>query len=128
MEHDRLEPDVRLARQARTRQVILGVLFVAGGVILLLHQLNIFYVFGLWPLLIVGLGVSRLLGACCAHGRRDGLWLLAIGLWLSLNEFTALRYRDTWPLLLVAIGGLIAWNAMAPPERCASCAGGHHGC
>lgn len=117
-----MEPD----RAARIRHVTFGGLLVAAGVILLLHQLDIFYVVGLWPLLLVGLGITKLAAGCCAHSRRAGAWLLAIGLWFSLNEFTSLRYRDTWPLLLVAVGALIVWNAVAPVEPCPCCAEGHH--
>ena len=121
-----LDVNARLERQARIRHVTIGLLLVAAGVILVLHQLNIFYVFGLWPLLMVGLGLVKLLSGCCAHARRSGAWLLAIGLWFSLNEFTSLRYRDTWPLLLVVVGMLIVWDAVSPAARCSCCAEGHH--
>ncbi len=119
-------PDA-LARQARARHVVLGGLLVAAGVVLFLGRHDIFYAFTLWPLLLVGLGLARILGGCCTHCRRGGFWLLAIGLWFALNEFTVLRYRDTWPLLLVAIGGLVVWDAVAPRDPCVLCAEGHHG-
>jgi hypothetical protein len=124
------EPDAQqgeaLARQARVRHVVFGAMLIAGGLALFFHQRNIFHVFGLWPLLLVGFGLARILGGCCARERRDGIWLLAIGLWFALNEFTVLRYHDTWPLLLVAVGGLIVWDAVAPRDRCPLCAEGHH--
>jgi len=126
MEQDRLEPNALLSRQARVRQVTFGGLFVAAGVILFLHQLDIFHVFGLWPLLLVGLGITKLLAGCCTHSRRAGAWLLVVGLWFSLNEFTSLRYHDTWPLLLVAVGALILWDAVSPSDCCPHCAEGHH--
>jgi hypothetical protein len=124
------EPDAQqgeaLNRQARVKHVVFGAMFIAGGVVLFFHQRDIFDVFGLWPLLLVGLGLARILGGCCARERRGGIWLLAIGLWFALNEFTVLRYHDTWPLLLVAVGGLIVWDAVAPRDRCPLCAEGHH--
>ncbi len=119
-------PDA-LARHVRVRRLVFGAMLVAGGVVLFLNHRDIFFVFGLWPLLLVGLGLARILGGCCGHCRREGVWLLAIGLWFALNEFTGLRYHDTWPLLLVAVGGLIAWDGLAPSERCAVCAEGRHG-
>jgi hypothetical protein len=124
------EPDAQhrdaLARQARVRRIVFGAMFTAAGALLFIHQRTIFDVFGLWPLLLVGLGLVRILGGCCAHCRREGIWLLAIGLWFALNEFTVLRYHDTWPLLLVAIGGLIVWDAVAPRDRCSLCTEGRH--
>ncbi len=114
-------------RQARVKHVVFGAMLVAGGVLLLLNHRDIFFVFGLWPLVLVGLGLARVLGGCCAHCRRDGVWLLAIGAWFALNEFTRLGYHDTWPLLLVAVGGLIVWEGVAPRERCEVCAEGRHG-
>ncbi len=116
----------RREREARVRRVTFGAVLVAAGVILVFHRLDIFHVFDLWPLLIVALGISKIVGGCCAHARRSGAWLLAIGLWLALNEMTSLRYRDTWPLLLVAVGALIVWDAVQPSDRCPLCAEGHH--
>lgn len=115
-----------LVRQAQVRRIVFGAMFIAGGLMLLFDRRSIFDVFGLWPLLLVGLGLARILGGCCARERRGGIWLLAIGLWFALNEFTHLGYHGTWPLLLVAVGGLIVWDAVAPGDRCPICAEGHH--
>ncbi len=114
-------------RQSPTRHLVFGLMLIVGGIVLTLNGLDIAYVFGLWPLILVGLGISRILDACCAERRRSGAWLLAIGSWCALNEFTALRYRDTWPLLLVAVGALIIWDAAVPASRCSLCAEGRHG-
>jgi hypothetical protein len=117
----------RRTRRAPIRHLVFGLMFIVGGSVLTLKGLDIAYVFGLWPLVLVGLGIDRILGGCCARRRRSGVWLLAIGSWLSLNAFTALRYRDTWPLLLVAVGALIVWDAVAPSgDRCPLCAEGRH--
>ncbi len=113
-------------RQAQTRRVLVGVMFVVAGVVLILNRASVFEVFGLWPLLLIGLGLSRIVGACCGNRRRSGFWLLGIGGWFALNEFTPLGYHHTWPLLLVIVGALIMWDAVAPGSRCAACAGGHH--
>ena len=126
MEPAPLEENARRERQVRIRHVTFGLLFVAAGVILALNGLSIFYAFSLWPLLMVGIGLARLLSACCGHSRRSGVWLLAIGAWLTLCNLTPLGYRDTWPLLLVVVGGMIVWDAVSPPAQCSFCAGGHH--
>lgn len=108
------------------KQIVFGAMLILAGIVLVLNHRDIFAVFSLWPLLIVGFGLARVLGGCCARERRGGFWMLGIGGWLSLNKFTTLSAHDTWPLLLVIVGTLIAWDAMSPSERCTSCAEGHH--
>ncbi len=118
---------VERSGRAPLRHLVFGLMLIVGGGVLTLNGRGIEYVFGLWPLIPLGLGVDRILGACCAHRRRGGLWLVAIGSWFSLNAFTSLRYRDTWPWLLLAVGVLIIWEAVAPSgERCSLCAEGGH--
>jgi len=111
----------------RRGQIVFGVFLIVGGLLLLFTRHSIWNLFALWPLILIGLGVHKLVGACCAYKRREGFWLLGIGSWLGLNEFTVLRYHDTWPLLLVVVGALIAWEALAPPVRCQICAEGRCG-
>ena len=86
MEEDLVEHDGRREHEARVRHATFGAMLVVAGIILALHQLNIFHVFGLWPLFLVGLGISKIAAGCCAHARKSGAWLLAFGLWFTLNE------------------------------------------
>jgi hypothetical protein len=116
----------QISRQARTKNAVFGGMLIAGGLWLVFGGRDIWYLGTLWPLLIVGLGVSKILGACCRAQQRDGAWVLALGLWFVLNEFTNLRYHDTWPLLLVAFGTLVTWQAVSPAERCVTCTEGDH--
>jgi hypothetical protein len=119
--HQHLDGTLRHATR-----LIVGLGLVLSGVILLVHRASIFSVFALWPLFVVGLGLVKVLGACCARQRHAGAWLLALGLWFSLSEFTSVGYHGTWPLMLVAAGGLVAWDALAEPGSCARCAEGRH--
>ncbi len=105
--------------------LVFGAMLIVAGIILFVKGLSIFFVFGLWPLVIVGIGVNMLATACCMRRVRSGVMTTVIGLWLSLNQFTAVRYRDSWPLLLVAVGGIIVWGAVAPARPCAACEGRH---
>ena len=112
--------------QSRAKQIGFGVTLAAAGLLLASQGLNIWHVFSLWPLFLVGLGLSKILAACCRKERRSGVWLLALGLWFALNQFTILGYHQTWPMLLVAIGGFMVWDAFVPAERCAICARHRH--
>jgi hypothetical protein len=40
---------------------------------------------------------------------------MVIGGWLLLNEMRVLRIRDSWPLLLVALGIHTMWKAIVRP-------------
>ncbi len=115
------------ARAARIRHVTFGVVLVAAGVILALHNLDIFHVVSLWPLLLIGLGLSRIIAGCCGHARKSGAWLLVIGTWFLLNQQHILRYGDSWSILIVGVGVLIVIDAVWPSDRCTLCAEGHHG-
>jgi hypothetical protein len=126
MDSDRTELEAYAARQTRARQIGFGLALAAAGVYLTARGLNIFHVFDLWPLLLIGLGLSKIFGGCCRRGRRSGFWLVAFGTWFALPRFTDLRYHDTWPMLLVMIGGLMVWDALSPAGRCAICAESRH--
>ncbi len=117
----------RLAHEARIRHVTFGAMLILAGIILVLHQMDIFHVFGLWPLLLIGLGLARIIGGCCRHARKGGAWLLVIGTWFLLNQQHIMRYGDSWPILIVGVGVLIVIDAVWPSDRCTLCAEGHHG-
>ena len=100
--------------------VALGAALVAWGLLLTLHQTGVIYlrhVGALWPLLIAVLGMGKIAGSATHRGRRSGMWLLVIGLWLSLSRFTVfgyhVGYHETWPLLVVAAGAIVVWDVLA---------------
>ena len=93
--------------------VVVG-LFIAGlGLVLLLDQTGLLGwqpSWSLWPFLIFGAGLARFVTPK-PDGSREGGWLMFIGAWLMLTNVTAWRVRDTWPLLLVALGVHHIWQA-----------------
>src|SRR3954464_4739319 len=68
----------------------------------------------IWPLLLVGYGVSRMVQSGADAPR--GLFPVALGVWLFCGEAGWIAFRDTWPLLLVALGAAIAWGSYARDE------------
>ena len=98
-------------------KAIVGLAIMATGAILLLGQIGLIDTWGtwnyFWPLLFIGLGLSKLTTPR-ADGRRHGGGLLLIGAWLLLNNLHILRAGYSWPLFLVAWGLFIAWRAIAP--------------
>lgn len=101
--------------------VVIGLMIVGLGVLLLIDQTGMFGwrpSWNLWPFLIIGAGLARF-SSPTTDGSRDGGWLIFIGVWLLFNELRIVRFRDSWPLLLVAIGVHTMWKAIVrrtPPN------------
>ena len=108
--------DTAHVREAPGRLTIVGL-----GVVLFLDQTGLFgwrMSWSLWPFLIIGLGLARF-STPRPDGTREGGWLIFIGTWLLLNEMRVLRFRDSWPLVLVALGVHTIWKAVmrrTPPS------------
>jgi hypothetical protein len=94
--------------------MMVGLVIVLVGIVLFLDQTGVLGwtpTWSFWPLLLVMMGLARF-AQPRADGGRDGGWLIFIGLWLLLNEMRVLRYRDSWPLFLVALGVHTMWKAV----------------
>lgn len=104
---------------------ILGALLIAAGVLVLLDNLELVYLGSIWelwrywPLLLILLGVGKFWEATSMKERRDGFWLIAIGVWLlvSFLEVFGLGFGETWPLLLIAAGISSVWQALSTEPR-----------
>jgi hypothetical protein len=102
-------------RKIDSRGLFNGLMLIAIGILFLLDQLHIEdfgdLIVKYWPLIIISFGVSHLL-------RRDsmwsGVWLVSTGVWLQLAHLhlLGLTYRNSWPLLLIALGAGITLRAM----------------
>jgi hypothetical protein len=111
-------------------RVIIGAAFLVWGLLLTLNQTGVVHVRrvgALWPLILVALGAGKIAGSDSRRGLRSGMWLLVIGLWFALNEFTVFGYHDTWPLLLVAVGVMIVWDVIAGYGAARSATEGENG-
>lgn len=62
-----------------------------------------------WPMILVVLGFGRLFDG--GRRTRSGAVLLTLGLLLQLDQLRLLRFRESWPLVLVAAGVALAWGA-----------------
>jgi hypothetical protein len=94
--------------------VVIGLMIAGLGLVLFLDQTGLFgwrMSSSLWPFLIIGLGLARF-STPRPDGTREGGWLIFIGTWLLLNEMRVLRFRDSWPLILVALGVHTMWKAV----------------
>lgn len=96
------------ARVPDRGRVIAGFVILSAGVALLILQLTGQDLdFGaLWPLIVVGVGLTRFLDPSDDHRRGHGMLIMIVGCWLLVNTLGlfGLTYHDSWPLLLILLG------------------------
>jgi len=98
--------------------LVLGTALLLWGLVLTVDRTglaDVRHAGAMWPALIVALGVGKIAASDSRRGRRAGLWLLMIGLWLGFTEYTIFGYHDTWPLLVTGVGVMVVWDALAGP-------------
>lgn len=91
------------------KSVIWGLLFIGAGALLLLDNLDIFYVDSLWhywPLVLVILGMNKMIDYESGRQFSGGVWLVIIGLWLyaCFEHIWGLTFQNSWPVFLIACG------------------------
>jgi hypothetical protein len=107
---DELEPRVN------TEGIVIGAVIMLLGGTIMLDRAGIIHVYGrfvFWPFVLITLGLIKL-SKRRDDGRREGGWWVFLGVWLLLNDVGVLAFRTSWPLILVAVGGSIVWNALHP--------------
>lgn len=91
-----------------------GVVFIVIGVCLLLAKLG-YVPYGLllhfWPMIFILVGLLKM---TYARDRAVGSVLIAAGVFLQLTEIGVLNlhFWDLWPLLVIAAGGIMLWQAL----------------
>jgi hypothetical protein len=93
-----------------------GLFLLIAGIVLMLDNLDIFYVDSVWhywPLIIIAIGLGKLLDAQFAWEYRKASWMLFIGGWLLVSELHlfGLSYHNSWPILLIGVGIGMLWKS-----------------
>lgn len=96
-----------MTRRDDAGTLFVGLVLIGLGAIFLLHMQHALHHW--WPMLVVFLGVSRV-----PRNVWSGVWLIAIGTWLQFIQLHLfdLTYGNSWPLLLIALGGVITLRAL----------------
>lgn len=102
-----------------SNQVVLGLLVIGMGVLFLLDNLDILdfrHAIGFWPLAFIGAGVVIVSGDGPRSGSYAGVVLIAVGVLMILGRLGVLyvSWGMVWPLLLIALGGLILFRTLGP--------------
>jgi predicted membrane protein len=102
-----------------TSQVVLGLLVVGMGVLFLLDNLDILnfrHAIGFWPLVFIAAGCAALFGNGPRSGNYMGGVLIAIGLLMILSRmgYFYISWGTLWPLVMIALGGLVLYRSLGP--------------
>jgi hypothetical protein len=112
---------VRVGRTKRggLGQAVTGLLIMAAGVVLLLDQTGIIEIGSVgryWPLVLVAFGIGAMTGPAEKRDVGGGAMLIVFGLWIlaCTQHWQGLTFRNSWPLVFVAIGIKMVLRALAP--------------
>ena len=91
------------------RQMMWGLLLIGFGTIVLLDQLDIYHVDGLWhyfPLVLTVMGVNKMIGFPTAKDFTMGLWMVFLSLWLfaTFENLFGLTFSNGWPVPVIFCG------------------------
>ena len=96
----------------RSGNIVIGVMLVIMGIAVALYRAGVIAWEGrwtLWPVILIGLGLARFVQT--PGGKpRQGLLLLLGGVWLAAGEAGWVSLADSWPILLIAFGLIVALN------------------
>ncbi|KQV52487.1 DUF5668 domain-containing protein [Massilia sp. Root335] len=100
-------------------QVVLGLLVVGMGVLFLLDNLDILnfrHAIGFWPLVFIVAGCAALFGNGPRSGNYMGGVLIAVGVLMILGRlgFFYISWGTLWPLVMIALGGLVLFRSLGP--------------
>jgi hypothetical protein len=94
--------------------IMIGVTLMLFGATLMLDRAGIIdgvQYTAFWGLLVMTIGIVKL--SHVGPDGRHGWWWLFFGTWMLLNETQAWRFRESWPLLIVAVGVSMVWKEIA---------------
>ena len=103
----------------RSRRVF-GVLLIVAGVLMVVGRMDLpepWHLHGLWPVLIIALGIARFWSQPTRRRRGTGLGMVGAGVLLLLHVQRIVSLADSWPLLVVFAGISIFVSALGASAR-----------
>ena len=99
-----------VVRKLDARALVTGIILIGLGVVFLLGNFHD-VIRDFWPMIIVLVGVGQLFDR---RSLGSGVGLILIGTWLQLVRLHVfdLTFQNSWPLLLIGIGAVIALRAL----------------
>jgi hypothetical protein len=92
--------------------LVVGVMLVVVGAAIMADRADLLHwtaMWTLWPLILGGWGLARFLSTPPGEPRQ-GLLMLTLAGWLFLSEGGWISLGDSWPIVVIALGLIIALN------------------
>jgi hypothetical protein len=92
--------------------VVIGATLVLTGLAIVLERAGVLHWkdhWTLWPLILGGIGLARLLQSVPGEPKQ-GLLFLTAAVWLLLGEAGWVSVADSWPIVIIALGLMVALN------------------
>ena len=100
-------------------RITTGAALVTVGVALLAGQVDspLTHLKRLWPVGLLIIGLPKLVVGDRDGTRSGGVWLTSFGVIFLLHTYRVLTLRQSWPLLLVALGASLLLESLVPAAR-----------
>jgi hypothetical protein len=98
--------------ETRKGNLIVGAMLVLVGLWIALERAGVTHwsgMWSLWPLILGGIGLARFVQTPPGEPR-EGLVFMTLAGWLLVSDAGYFPLEDSWPLLVIAIGLIIAFN------------------
>lgn len=112
--------------EPRRGNLVIGAMLVLVGLWIALERSGVIHFTGmwsLWPLILGGWGLARFVQTPPGEPK-EGLVLMTAAAWLLVSEAGYISIEDSWPLMVIAIGLIIAfnggrrrWRMPGPPDQ-----------
>jgi hypothetical protein len=110
----------------RRENLVFGLLMITFGFVFLAQRFDLIewgYVWEWWPLILVALGASQIIGWSSAKAVGSGTSTVLFGFWLlaSVHRWYGLSWHNSWPIVFVAMGtGMVVRSLLGPAFDSAS--------
>ena len=100
-------------------QVTIGLVLIVVGLSLVLDHLGVIAIGSFaqwWPAVVLVLAVGKLVSPPPERDVPEGVMLLLLGAWFLcvVHDWYGLTWRNSWPLIFVALGAKTVLRALAP--------------
>jgi len=96
----------------RKGDIVIGATLVLAGIAVVLDRAGVLHwreQWTLWPLILGGIGLARLVQSVPGEPKQGLLFLTAAG-WLLLSESGWVSLEESWPIAVIALGLIVALN------------------
>jgi hypothetical protein len=97
---------------SRKGNLVIGTMLVLVGLWIALERAGVLHwtgMWSLWPLILGGWGLAKFVQTPPGEPK-EGLVLMTAAAWLLVSEAGYIDLSDSWPILVIAVGLIIAFN------------------